>query len=81
MQNSDLLNVNNNNNNKKDTVRTIVIKTLIAACILLGLKRGHVTARRSIPHVDFSQPSIIDMEAQVNASHQPRALLPDSGGF
>ena len=74
MQNNDLLNVNNN---KKNTVRTIVIKILISACILLELKRGHVTARRSIPHVNFSEPSAIDMDAQVNVSHKLRGLLPD----
>ena len=30
-----------------------------------------------MPHVDFSEPSAIDMEAQVNVSHQLRGLLPD----
>ena len=60
-----------------NTVRTIIIKILIVACIPLELKRGHVTARRSIPHVDFSEPSAIDMEPQVNVSHQLRGLLPD----
>ena len=50
---------------------------MIAACIPLELKRGHVTACRSIPHVDFSEPAAIDMEAQVNASHQLRGLFPD----
>ena len=62
---------------KPQTVRTIVIKVLIAACIPLELKRGHLTARRSIPHVDFSEPSAIGMEAQVNVKHQLRGLLPD----
>ena len=57
--------------------RTIVIKLLIAACIPLELKRGHLTAHRNMPHVDFSEPSAIDMEAQVNVSHQLRGLLPD----
>ena len=50
---------------------------MIAACIPLELKRGHVIARRSIPHVDFSEPSAIDTEAQVNVSHQLRGPLPD----
>ena len=77
MQNNDLLNVNNNNNNKKNTVETIVIKILISACIPLELKRGHVTARWSIPHVDISEPSAIDMDTQVNVSHQLKGLLPD----
>ena len=45
---------------------------MIAACIPLELKRGHVTAPRSIPLVDFSEPSAIDMEAQVNVSQQLR---------
>ena len=30
-------------------------------------------------HVDLSQQSAIDIEAQVNVSHQLRALLPDLG--
>ena len=78
MKNNDLLNFNNNEKKKKkSTVRTIVIKVLIAACIPLELKREHLTAHRSIPHVDFSEPSAIDMEAQVNVSHQLRGLLPD----
>ena len=50
---------------------------MIAACIPLELKRGQLTARRSIPHVDFSEPSGIDMEAQLNVSHQLRGLLSD----
>ena len=50
---------------------------LIAACIPLELKREHLTAHRNIPHVDFSEPSAIDMEAQVNVSHQLWGLLPD----
>ena len=75
MQNNDLLNVINNE--KRNTVRTMLRKVLIAACIPLELKREHLTAHRSIPHVDFSEPSAIDMEAQVNVSHQLRGLLPD----
>ena len=39
--------------------------------------REHVTARLEYTHVDFSQPSAIDMEAQVNVNHQLWALLPD----
>ena len=31
----------------------------------------------SIPHVVFSEPSAVDMEAQVNVNHQLRGLLPD----
>ena len=50
---------------------------MIAACIQLELKRGHLTVRSGIPHVDFSEPSAKDMEAQVNVSHQLRGLLPD----
>ena len=50
---------------------------MIAACIPLELKRGHLPAHRNMPHVDFSEPSAIDMEAQVNVSHQLRGLLPD----
>ena len=46
---------------------------LIAACIPLELKRGNVTARRMLA----SHPSAICVEAQVNVSHQIRALLPD----
>ena len=54
---------------------TIVIKIMITTFIPLELKRGHVTARRSeYTHVDFGQPSAIDMETQVNVSHQLRAL-------
>ena len=75
MQTNDLLNVNNN---KKHTVMTTVIKIMITTCIPLELKRGHVTALRSkYTHVDFGQPSAIDMETQVNVSHQLRTLLPD----
>ena len=43
----------------------------------LELKRGHVTACRTIPHVDFSQPSVVDIEGRINVSHQLRALLLD----
>ena len=75
MQNNDLLNVNNDE--KKRTVRTIEIKVLIAVCIPLELKRGHLTSRRSVPYVDFSKSSVIDTEAQVNVSRQLRRLLPD----
>ena len=75
MQNNDLLNVNSNE--KKNTVRAIEVKVLIAVCIPLELKRGYLTARRSIPHVDFSKPSAIDMETQVIVSNQRRGLLPD----
>ena len=49
---------------------------MITACITLELKKGNMTARRST-HVDFSQPSAIGMETQVNVSHQLRGLLPD----
>ena len=49
---------------------------MITACIPLELKKGNMTARRST-HVDFSQPSAIGMETQVNVSHQLRALSPD----
>ena len=41
---------------------------MIAACIPLELKRGHSTACSSIPYVDFSEPSVIDMETQANVS-------------
>ena len=53
---------------KKHTVRTIVIKVLIAACMPLELKGGHLTACSTIPYVDFSEPSVIDMETHVNVS-------------
>ena len=55
-----LLNVNNN---KKHAVRTMVMKILIAACIPLELKKGHVTVHR--------------ISATHHVSHQVRALLPD----
>ena len=50
---------------------------LITACIPLELQRRQLTARKSISHVDFSKPSTIDMETQLNVSHQLRGLLPD----
>ena len=62
---------------KNRTVRTTEIKVLIAVCIPLELKWGYLTVRRSIPHIDFSKPLVIDTEAQVNISHQLRGLLPD----
>ena len=50
------------------------MKILITACIPLELtKRRYVTVRRLLA----SCQSAIDMDAQVNGSHQLRALLPD----
>ena len=54
-----------NNKNNDNNMYTIRSKKRICDCA------------QEYTHVDFSQPSAIDMEAQVNVSYQVRALLPD----
>ena len=47
---------------------------MITACIPLELNRGHVT---EYTYINCNQSSAINMEAQVNVSHELMALLPD----
>ena len=50
---------------------------MIAACIPLEIKKRACDCAQEYTHVDLSLPSAMYMEAEVNVSHQLRALLSD----